>query len=189
MTCLSCLRGWHAECLKGCKKCHTKDDIPVADDQQGELEPAVRKMGGTREKLKDPQSTGRKRAARLYPIENGMACEWRKLKNCGGGRHPVIGCLDGIARDRHHGPVKNVTRNHAGNVHRICSTCHQHWHELNDLVYDEKDYALLPHDPMPATDEEIAKNFLAWKTGEMGRLYKLASSENKKKFKESLNHE
>lgn len=137
--------------------------------------------------LKDPESTGRKRAAQLYKIDPENPCEWQGKKNCGGGRYPVIGCRDGKQQHRHHGPVKRTTRNEVGNVHRICDDCHIHWHELNDLEYDEKDYNLLPHAPEPADDVELMKNILDWKSGEMGRRFKLASSMNRKKGRDNGN--
>lgn len=182
-NCVPCGRGFHKECRKGCKKCHPEVELEV---EEGETSPSVakeikaRKKGATRDGLKDPQSTGRKRAARLYPLDKEAECEWRSQKNCGGGRVPIVGCLGGLQEARHHGPVKNTTRNHNGNVHRICTRCHNHWHELNDLVYDEKDYAILPHDPMPATDEEIAHEELLWFTGEKGKKFELASSKKGK---------
>jgi len=140
--------------------------------------------------LKDEKSTGRKRAAQLYPIDSNLDCEWRGKKNCGGGRRPIVGCLNGKQQDRHHGPVKRPTRNEEGNVHRICKACHVHWHEMNDLIYTESDYNNLPHDPVEATDVEIMAELVKWKSGEMGRLYELASSQNAKKFREKMeNHE
>lgn len=197
MSCLACGRGFHRECThqKGCKKCHakTQDNNTVQVESENRTDkneqtpdaPRVPK----RANLKDPESTGRKRAAKLYPITNGSPCEWRGKKNCGGGRRPIIGCYDGIQQHRHHGPVKRTTRNELGNVHRICDDCHVHWHELNDLIYDEQEYGILPHDPIPATDEEIIRNTLAWKSGEMGKNFQLASSQNKKKFKEAIQNE
>lgn len=197
MECLACGRGFHRECLhkKGCSKCHPKGEgsivVPgesenrTGSNEQTTDQPRVPK----RANLKDPESTGRKRAAKLYPIENGAACEWQRKKNCGGGRRPIIGCYDGIQQHRHHGPVKRTTRNELGNVHRICDDCHVHWHELNDLIYDETEYGLLPHDPIPATDEEVIKNVLEWKTGEMGKKFQLASTQNLKKFKEAIKNE
>lgn len=197
MGCLACGRGFHRECSnkKGCKKCHAK--IEDANIVRAESEDRTDKNEQTpdapripkRANLKDPESTGRKRAAKLYPITNGSPCEWRGKKNCGGGRRPIIGCYDGIQQHRHHGPVKRTTRNELGNVHRICDDCHVHWHELNDLIYEEQEYGILPHDPIPATDEEIIRNTLAWKSGEMGKNFQLASSQNKKKFKEAIQNE
>ena len=126
-------------------------------------------------------STGRKRAAELYPIDADAPCEWRGKRNCGGGRVPIIGCYAGKQKHRHHGPVKRTTRNERGNVHRICTACHVHWHELNDLEYDEREYELLPHLPTDCDDATILLNEAKWKSGEMGRTYKLASSQNKLK--------
>lgn len=178
--CAPCGRGFHEECKKGCSKCHPKSDSEPPENKTLQ-KVDFRKHGGTREKLKDPQSTGRKRAAILYPLAKTEPCEWRGLKNCGGGRRPIIGCLDGLQAARHHGPVKNVTRNHEGNVHRICTRCHNHWHELNDLVYNEQEFGLLPHDPVAASPEELVKDEMAWRTGEIGKQYQLASTLNHSK--------
>lgn len=186
MGCKACGRGFHRECSKGCKVCHPEPLVPPSESvENGEANAESNKSNTPRDpktrNLKDPESTGRKRAAKLYPIKPGTPCEWRGKKNCGGGRRPIIGCYDGTQQHRHHGPVKRTTRNELGNVHRICDNCHVHWHELNDLIYDESEYGLLPHDPVEATDEETIQNVLAWKSGEMGRKFKLASSENKNK--------
>jgi hypothetical protein len=185
--CKACGRGFHRECKKGCKRCHPADKVSVesvdkepkdAIKHKQEDSPRIPKKSN----LKDPESTGRKRAARLYPIsDRNDPCEWRGKKNCGGGLRPIIGCYDGNQQHRHHGPVKRTTRNELGNVHRICDDCHVHWHELNDLIYDEANYELLPHDPVDASAEEIMKNILDWKSGEMGRKFVLASSQNHKK--------
>ena len=97
--------------------------------------------------LTDPKSTGRKRVARMYPIEPGMACEWARMKDNGGGPYPVIGCMGSPASDLHHGPDKNTLNNSkmsvgigfGENVHRICSDCHNSWHAANDPHYPEYD--------------------------------------------------
>lgn len=192
VVCLVCARGFHEECLFDCNE-PGHDDANMENETQSVsdafssfvADAGKRKKGSTYEGLKDPQSTGRKRAARLYPLDKDLPCEWQGKKNCGGGKRPVVGCVAGLQVARHHGPVKNVTRNHEGNVHRICSRCHNHWHELNDLIYDEADYALLPHDPMDASDEELVKDEMSWITGEMGRKFKLASTENMNKSREN----
>ena len=85
--------------------------------------------------LRDQQSTGRKRAARAYPLDKSAACEWRGNINCGGGTTPIKGCDDGMQLNRHHGPDKNTLNNDEGNVHRICSHCHNRWHSKNDPDY------------------------------------------------------
>lgn len=87
---------------------------------------------------KDPVSTGRKRAAEMYPIESGMVCEWANLGSAGGGVVPIIGCLGRPASDRHHGPDKNTMNNAPGNLHRICDYCHNTWHALNDPHYGDR---------------------------------------------------
>lgn len=174
--CLSCGRGFHREC-KRCRKgkCHSEEV-----QQSESIEVQISKRRSEDEYL-DPKSTGRKRAAKLYPIDSEAPCEWQGKKDCGGGRRPIIGCLSGKQEHRHHGPVKNTLKNTEGNVHRICSDCHVHWHELNDLIYDEDDYRLLPHQPVPATAEEIIKNKLDWVSGEIGRQFELASTKNHEK--------
>lgn len=126
--------------------------------------------------FKDPLSTGRKRAAMLYPILPDMVCEWAGLKAAGGGVVPIVGCdwniiqpiKSPIGGDVHHGPSKSVLRNDPGNAHRICKSCHHTWHAKNDRFYPgerpangadwypEGDW--VPHDPLTeATEEEIAE--------------------------------
>ena len=87
---------------------------------------------------KDPVSTGRKRAAQMYPITPGMTCEWAGLEFAGGGIVPIVGCIGRPASDRHHGPDKNTMNNAPGNLHRICDFCHNTWHALNDPHYGER---------------------------------------------------
>lgn len=87
---------------------------------------------------KDPVSTGRKRAAEMYPISAGMVCEWAGLAKAGGGVVPIIGCVGRPASDRHHGPDKNTMNNAPGNLHRICDYCHNTWHAVNDPHYGER---------------------------------------------------
>jgi len=91
--------------------------------------------------LKDQQSTGRKRAAKLYPLNPDAYCEWSGKTNQGGGSHPINGCgirpnsSIGLQQCRHHGPDKNTLNNEVGNVHRICTPCHNEWHAKNDKDY------------------------------------------------------
>lgn len=179
MACVACGRGFHKECLRGCKKCHSKKSEEF--EQPRTLQSNGKNRKSKVHGLKDEKSTGRKRAANLYPIDKEADCEWQGKKNCGGGRRPIVGCLNGKQVDRHHGPVKKTTRNELGNVHRICKDCHNHWHELNDLIYDEAEYNNLPHDPVAASNEEIVQTFLKWQSGEMGRQFELASSKNREK--------
>lgn len=111
--------------------------------------------------LRDQQSTGRKRAAKLFPLDPEAPCEWKLKKNAGGGNLPIIGCLNGKQQARHHGPDKNTLNNERGNVHRICHVCHNRWHTLNDPGYVWEG----PHEfhaPIEATLEEIALNEVFW---------------------------
>lgn len=111
--------------------------------------------------LKDQQSTGRKRAARWYPLDDTKLCEWAMKSNVGGGPHPITGCLTNLQQARHHGPDKNTLNNDKGNVHRICHTCHNRWHTLNDEDYVWNDVQNL-HAPEPATIDDIAANEEFW---------------------------
>lgn len=112
--------------------------------------------------LRDQQSTGRKRAARWYPLDATALCEWNMKKNCGGGKFPITGCATGLQQARHHGPDKNTLNNEKGNVHRICHSCHNRWHTLNDDgyvwgdVHDE-------HDPSTCSLQDIIDNEEFWK--------------------------
>jgi hypothetical protein len=59
------------------------------------------------------------------------------LAYAGGGMFPIPGCLEasgtpGKQEHRHHGPILLTTANVEGNVHRICTACHNRWHSLND---------------------------------------------------------
>ena len=187
VSCVPCGRGFHRECRQGCKTCHPEiDQDPVLEVESPNDTKERSPRNPKKLNLKDPKSTGRKRAARLYPINSDDSCEWRGHKNCGGGLRPVVGCFEGNQQHRHHGPVKDTTRNELGNVHRICNDCHVHWHELNDLIYDQSNYELLPHQPVDASDVEIVQNILDWKSGEMGKRFELASTQNHAKFKAKL---
>lgn len=101
---------------------------------------------------KDPVSTGRKRAAQMYPIDVGMVCEWAGLKLAGGGVFPIVGCIGRAASDRHHGPDKNTMNNAEGNVHRICDHCHNTWHAANDPSYGPR-----PDHTQPFIPKGVAK--------------------------------
>lgn len=111
--------------------------------------------------LRDQQSTGRKRAAEMYPLDRDAPCEWQNHKNNGGGKHPIVGCINGKQQARHHGPDKNTLNNDAGNVHRICHQCHNRWHARNDegyvwgAVYD-------PHSPIVTDQQTILLDELNW---------------------------
>lgn len=157
MSCLACGRELHAECPHASENrvcCCTQETKEItssnknykADDEIG-------------------VSAGRKRAAVAHSIDPNRPCEWRWKKNCGGGKHPIIGCLGGMQEHRHHGPVKNTARNETSNVHLICTPCHNRWHTLNDPDYDELENDKLPHNPTPASLEECSDNEIQWKSG------------------------
>jgi hypothetical protein len=101
---------------------------------------------------KDPISTGRKRAAEMYPIHPGMVCEWAGLRRAGGGVVPIVGCVGRPASDRHHGPDKNTMNNAPSNMHRICDYCHHTWHAVNDPHYGERPEHTLPFIPKGELD-------------------------------------
>lgn len=105
-----------------------------------DVRPSLQRNSGSRgykreAALKDQQSTGRKRAAVLYPLNRNGQCEWRGRTVMGGGTAPITGCTDGTQQARHHGPDKNTLNNEQGNVHRICHGCHNRWHAANDPNY------------------------------------------------------
>lgn len=95
----------------------------------------------------DPKSTGRKRQARMYPIQKGQVCEWAGKIVTIGGLPVVVGCINSPATDLHHGPDKNTLNNEkvtAGvgtheNTHVICSDCHNSLHAKHDEFYPEYD--------------------------------------------------
>lgn len=99
--------------------------------------------------LVDPESTGRKRMAKMYPIAVGQVCEWAGKRNAGGEFMPVgiIGCVNNPATDLHHGPDKNTLNNEKAsrgvgereNLHMICSECHNSTHAANDPFYPPYD--------------------------------------------------
>jgi hypothetical protein len=135
--CIACVADDH----NGCYDPEIVDGVDVCccTDENAFLAPVHR--GGplkSNKDLKDVLSTGRKRAAVLFPIDPEAACEWRGLKNAGGGINPIVGCVQGKSTNRHHGPDKSVLNNTQGNVHRICSTCHNRWHAKNDELYGDR---------------------------------------------------
>ena len=132
MICYECQRGFLCgECI--IQSTTTIDE--ASDDQNDRRTPRSLKRDAA---LKDQQSTGRKRAARLYPLSRDLSCEWANASvsnPMGGGTKPVtVGC-DRLQLNRHHGPDKNTLNNDAGNVWRICSHHHARWHADNDPDY------------------------------------------------------
>jgi hypothetical protein len=160
MGCPGCGRGFHDECENGsCEDCHVDISQLVKSFKVGTGRGAPTKDP---ENVTDRHSTGRKRAAQLYPIFKDKPCEWQGKKNCGGGT-PIVGCIKNLQRDRHHGPIKDTLRNEPGNVHRICKSCHNRWHAVNDPIYNEEQYASLPHRPEDADELELLANESYWR--------------------------
>lgn len=86
--------------------------------------------------MKDPVSTGRKRAAVMYPISGGQVCDWAWKKNAGGSIEPIIGCTGRPASHIHHGPDKSTLVNERSNISLVCEYCHNRWHVANDKYYE-----------------------------------------------------
>lgn len=180
VDCCACRLGLLWECQEGCKDdaqsvhLDSGGDRLAADLSSGQSDLAETEEEEPKEfrtykddsALRDQQSTGRKRAAKMYPMKEGEACEWKMQKSCGGGELPIIGCIDGRQEARHHGPDKNTLNNEEGNVHRICHTCHNRWHTLNDEGYVWGTIYNL-HKPLPANGIDIGMNEEFWaKRGE-----------------------
>lgn len=183
--CLPCPAGLHEECFHpspidgddGYMRCccySEPEPVHVEPTKQGR-----RELDGT--EMRDVTSTGRKRAAREFPITDGMECEWSGLKNAGGGVVPIVGCNGNKLRlvrggyARHHGPDKSTLNNSPGNVHRICPTCHNRWHAANDKYYGKRPPSggpflpvgreCLPHDPQTlATPADFVRSEVEWNT-------------------------
>ena len=151
--CLSCKRNFHGTCRGVCDCTHdltatitvtvsqdTSDDSPETDESG--VRPRSRRSKPDNA-LKDQQSTGRKRAARLYPLDRSGLCEWAFSQAAGGGV-TILGCgiregtFPGLQQSRHHGPDYNTLNNDPGNVHRICHSCHNSWHAANDPTKDQR---------------------------------------------------
>lgn len=142
--CFSCIRNLHGACRKPCECTHEivkVEDEPesTSSDDNSERESGQRQRRNKPDAaVKDQQSTGRKRAAKLYPLDREAPCEWLGKTGMGGGAKPINGCAvaDNCTQQaRHHGPDKNTLNNEPGNVHRIGHLCHNRWHAANDPTY------------------------------------------------------
>lgn len=166
MSCINCGRGLCFECdQQPCCCSSSKQESPTVGlhldnvsftHSEQSINPTIIKRGRPfKDDSEISTSAGRKRAAELYSIDPDKACEWRGKSNCGGGKSPIVGCLTGTQKHRHHGPVKNTSHNERTNIHLICARCHNTWHGVNDPLYDESAYENLPHDPRPMTIDEM----------------------------------
>lgn len=156
-TCIPCARGLHDECT-GLGSTDPNQGLGCCCElkgRQGETTAlSIESLSVGRPRLDDDvisTSAGRKRAAVEYEINPQAACEWSGKANCGGGKITIAGCIGGSQAHRHHGPIKHTSHNEPGNVHRICARCHNTWHAKNDAIYNEDEYASLPHTPRQMT--------------------------------------
>lgn len=144
--CSPCLRRIHNKCHKQDCTCDCQGgvgDERILSEEEWATERGIT-IGSNRKSdhfLKDQQSTGRKRAAKLYPIDRSAPCEWAN-RNAVGGGITIDGCGKrpgtsvGKQQSRHHGPDYSTLNNAPDNVHRICHSCHNTWHSVNDVNKD-----------------------------------------------------
>lgn len=158
MGCIACGRDFHNECQVS-QPCCCGNRLVDEEEVKSSTGKGRPRVDGV---ITD--SGGRKRAAVDYPIIKTMPCEWRNMANCGGGLHPIVGCITGLQVHRHHGPDKVTSNNDEGNVHRICPVCHNTWHAKNDKDYDGKIWRSTEanpvspvHDPRPGTLDELVR--------------------------------
>jgi hypothetical protein len=147
----------------------SRDSIPTDDDFGLNQDGSIKKSRAGRPIIDDgadmrnPVSAGRRRANKIAKIPPGYVCEWALLEFAGGGVVPIVGCAGNTASDLHHGPDKSTLNNEVGiNLHRICDTCHNRWHELNDGFYGDRpadnmnylptDREVEPHDRITRAD-------------------------------------
>lgn len=160
MACVDCGAGMHFACKEHPCCCSNSPVAEVEEDENGpRYISRTYKREGT---LKDQQSTGRKRAAKLYPLDFEAPCEWQGLAKAGGGKYPIVGCESGTQQARHHGPDKNTLNNDEGNVHRICHKCHNRWHTKNDLDYVAGEITNKHNAVLLATVQELMESELYW---------------------------
>lgn len=184
-VCIACAAECHEECYKPVQEVVDNLTVTFCCCPEGEIHVEGKDGRGRRElsnsDVTDVLSTGRKRAAKAYPLTEGLVCEWRELRSAGGGVVPIIGCVGGFATDRHHGPDKNTLNNEPGNVHRICSTCHNRWHAANDEYYGKRpdngqrfipqSGSFTQHDgETKATPQEILDNEMLWAKRKISRV-------------------
>ena len=177
MSCLPCAAEIHNECLQPVMDESSIGLLCCCEDTGPLLKEPAQRGGPVKEaeQMADPISTGRKRAAVIKPIEDGMVCEWAGLLHAGGGVEPIIGCNGNMAVNIHHGPDKDVLNNDPDtNLHRICTHCHNRWHTLNDQLYGLRPtpgtpfvpivpFICKPHDPNTKADlKQIFNNEMYW---------------------------
>lgn len=200
MQCPACRAERHEECYseEGFNDNIAEGDICCCDSLRDESifspVPSPNKYANGKSPFKDDDdasgdrvSRGRKRAANLYPISEGMECEWSGLARAGGGVIPIIGCQGNILTASkvhepgsnvypghiHHGPDKDTINNGPDNISRVCSTCHNRWHALNNPYYAKERPEVGEYVPLTeyypldkntkATEQQFQWNELYWK--------------------------
>lgn len=181
--CIPCVVGFHHECFNieiGASDdagaffvccCDNSDAATIKpSNPEGIFERALKEA----DQIKDPTSTGRKRAVLVKPINEGDICEWAGLALAGGGVVPIVGCQGNLATNVHHGPDKDTLNNALENLHKICATCHNRWHTVNDPFYPKvrppggtpfvpELLTMKPHDPdTKATEAQITAHEKKW---------------------------
>ena len=156
---------------------HSSIKVEMLEFSEGPREPArIGRPPKDNDDIQWVETSGRKRAVEAKKADGwiaGQPCEWSHLKFAGGGVVPIMGCNSNPSKPVHHGPDKNTLNNSLGNIHAICTVCHQRWHACNDEFYSGDrpagDNAYVPkveyklHDAETlATDDEILINEYEW---------------------------
>lgn len=167
--CIFSARGFFEECenFPGCG-CGSPP-IPLSSTSPHEEVATAGVYQKDRNLLVDPKSTGRKEAARMFPLDKSAPCEWQLKKFVAFNGKMVWGCVNGLQSNIHHGPDKDTLRNVNGNVHRICFTCHNHYHAVTDPDYDDAtavEYDLIEF--QDASTEELVKALIERKSAKQG---------------------
>ena len=137
--CPECMRGFYCG---ECDVSKTNDEPSEPEDDLRSEETDIRvRRNKPDSSLKDQQSTGRKRAAKLYPLDRSAACQWREASSenpKGGDKMPITFSCNGLQQARHHGPDYNTLNNDPTNVSLICHVHHNGYHALNNQYKDEQ---------------------------------------------------
>ena len=177
MSCLSCGRMLHDECVDTvnsiccCRRESVHESSPTGNGNSGDSGMPKASRGRPLKNaadIEDPHSTWRRRASVEFPLDKEQPCEWLGLKNVGGGKYPIVGCVAGKQSSIHHGPVKITIGftdedgtpfdfNREGNLHKVCGRCHNLWHHWNDAPYDASEWSKYPNSPEEASTHELAQ--------------------------------
>lgn len=171
-VCWPCRRNQHDGCAALftydlCECTHEKVVAPTPvgdignalnlDTQEADTKTVVRRQKNDMA-VTDPQSTGRKRAAKLYPLidpnGNKLPCDFQNRKSCLPSYMEVqidgcgvrTGTMPNFAQSRHHHDY-NVMNNERENIGLLCLSCHNLLHAKNDPYKDkiyERIYGVKP---------------------------------------------